>query len=551
MTSQGLSAGSTSFLDPEALQRALKIRNQARAILSSRQESKSRLQEIADNAAAVRERCKTFHGFIRESWHVTEPGVTFHDNWHLGAIADHLEAVHRGEIQRLMVNLPPGMMKSSTVSVDLGPWEWTTKPWLRYFTTSYEAGYAARDSRKHRDLVESEWYQALWPEIQLTTRDATDFANTFKGARKAVPFSRLTAGRGNRLIIDDPHSTETAESDAERLKTTRMFRESATSRLNDPERDTIIVMMHRLHPDDICGVIEQLGLPYVKLILPMEYVRSVTIKTPWFTDPRTEEGELLHPARIGREKAEALKVESGEHAWATQYQQLGQARDGSFFFNRFNLLEEYVTPSNIPGEFIKQRKPLPMPKQVDTTFFVMDTASKPGKKRDGTGVIHYGFTMYPEQRLYLLDYDLIQMQADLLITWIPGVLKRNTELANLCSSRAGSMGGWVEDKDSGVALIQASQRAGLPIKPITGDITARGKDGRAVSASGYVYRGLTRVVEPAWDKVIAYKGIIKNHMVEQITTFRMGFGTPTDEDELFDCYTYGVLLAFGDKDAKA
>src|SRR5262249_31655898 len=158
-------------------------------------------------------------------------------------------------------------------------WEWTFAPGQRFFTTSYTETYARRDSRKTRDLILSEWYRTLWPSIVLERDNETDFENTMKGYRKAVPFASLTAGRGNRLIIDDPHSTEQAESDADRERATRMFRESATSRLNDPERDCIIIIMHRLHPEDLCGVIETLDLPYTKLVLPMEFVKSTTIET--------------------------------------------------------------------------------------------------------------------------------------------------------------------------------------------------------------------------------------------------------------------------------
>ena len=92
-------------------------------------------------------------------------------------------------------------------------WEWgpAGKPGLRYLTTSYKEAYARRDSRKHRDLVQSEWYRTLWPHVVLERDNEVDFENTFKGARRAVPFRSLTAGRGNRLVIDDPHSTEQVE----------------------------------------------------------------------------------------------------------------------------------------------------------------------------------------------------------------------------------------------------------------------------------------------------------------------------------------------------
>jgi len=523
------------------LQALSQLRQSIELEQAKRKESLDRLQEITDNAAVVRERCYTFSGFVKEAWHVIEPGTPYLHNWHVDAIGEHLQAIHDEEIQRFLCNMPPGMMKSTTVSVMFGAWEWTKKPWLRYFTTSYEAGYAERDSRKHRDLVLSEWYQALWPGVKLIRHDASDFENTMKGGRKAVPFSRLTAGRGNRLIIDDPHSTEMVESPAELEKTTRMFRESATSRLNDQKLDALMIMMHRLHPKDLCGVIEELGLPYVKLILPMEYVRSTTVSTKWFTDPRTKEGELLHPERIGPEEASKLKITSGEHAWATQYQQMARAREGAFFFNRANILRQV-------GE---ELQPVPMPTRCDGVLAIMDTATKTGKKRDGTGTGWFALSMHPKPQGFVLDWDLRQVEADLLIGWLPSVMARGEELARRCGARNGFLGALIEDKDSGQILLQQAQRSKLRATPIAGAMTAMGKEGRAVSCSGYVSNNMMLMTDEAFEKTQVYKGRSANHFFTQVTEFRVGHGTPLDEDELFDIFCYANLLMFGQaKDAK-
>lgn len=146
-----------------------------------------------------------------------------------------------------------------------------------------------------------------------------------------MPFASLTAGRGNRVVIDDPHSTENVESDTERERAIRIFRESATSRLNDPVTDAILVIMHRLHPRDVCGAIDAFGLDYVKLVLPMEYDPAIVVPSRFFTDPRTQKGELLCPERIPRETVEKNKIELGSHAFATQFQQQPRAREGGMF----------------------------------------------------------------------------------------------------------------------------------------------------------------------------------------------------------------------------
>lgn len=219
---------------------------------------------------------------------------------------------------------------------------------LRYLTTSYTETYARRDSRKQRDLVLSEWYQQRWP-IQLVRDGEVDFENSFKGYRKAMPFTSLTAGRGNRIVIDDPHSTEQVESDTERERAVRVFRESVTSRLNDPIRDAILVMMHRLHTQDVCGEIERLGLNYVKVVIPMEYDPKTVVYTRFYKDPRVYEGELLCPERLPRETIEQNKIELGSHAFATQYQQQPSAREGGLFKRHWFKIVDAV-----PAEAIRK-----------------------------------------------------------------------------------------------------------------------------------------------------------------------------------------------------
>lgn len=511
-----------------------------RAELARRESARKERDDLANRLDEIRENCKTFHGFMRESWHVLEPTTQFKDNWHLGAICDHLEAVHRKDITGLLVvNQPPGTMKSLTVSVLFNAWEWGPggSPGLRYLTASYREDLTIRDSRKSRNLIKSEWYQTLWPNVKLIRSGDSEFENNYFGRRKAIPFMSLTGDRGNRVIIDDPHSLKQAESEVERPGTVQLFREMVPSRINDPLTDVIVVMMQRVHPEDICGTIEELNLPAVKLILPMEYVRSLSVKTPWFEDPRTEEGELLHPDRYPRDKVEKDKITFGAHAYDTQYQQQPRARDGSYYFSKANILVEQPDKTFAPVQGTPR---------VDAVYAVIDSASKVGAKRDGTGVMYFGFIQYPKKMLYVLDWDLQQMNAAVLEVWLPNVLKRCEELAVIHRARAGSQGAKIEDKDSGIVLLQKATEKRLLASAIPSAFTALGKEGRAVSVSGYVYNGLVKFTQAAYDKVVVYKGRSKNHAVDQITTFRMGHGTPLDEDELFDCFCYGAGLAYGD-----
>jgi predicted phage terminase large subunit-like protein len=295
--------------------------------------------DLERNSEAIRGRCVSLHGFIKEAWRVLEPKAKFVDNWHIRLICEHLEAITFGRLldlglsNRLLINVPPGSMKSLLVSVMWQAWEWGPCGLrsMRYLSTAYNDGPVNRDTRKTRNLIASEWYQSLWPEVVLTRKGETSFENSDTGNREGVAFGSLTSQRGDRLIIDDPHSTETAESDAERNATTRKFREGALNRLNDQKRSAIVVIMQRLHEVDLSGVIKSLGMDFTHVMLPMEFEAERKCVTPIGEDPRTEDGDLLDPVRMPRDELDKLKRGMTQYAIAGQYQQRPSPREGGLF----------------------------------------------------------------------------------------------------------------------------------------------------------------------------------------------------------------------------
>ncbi len=304
-----------------------------RAERARREQARAR-ERLARDIEGIRQRCTTLAGFIREAWPVLEPSQPYVHGWHIDVLCEHLEAVTDGLITRLLINIPPGTMKSLVSSVFWPAWEWGPRglSGMRYLTTSYAEKFVKRDTRRMRDLVQSEWYQSLWPEIELKRAGEMSFENTRMGNREGVPFGSLTGGRGDRVIIDDPHSTETAESPAERATTTRIFRESVPTRLNNPASSAIIVIMQRLHEDDVSGQIVKLGLGYEHLMLPMEFEPERRSRTSiGFSDPRAAEGDLLFPERFPRSVVERDKKILGSYAAAGQLQQRPAPREGGMF----------------------------------------------------------------------------------------------------------------------------------------------------------------------------------------------------------------------------
>ena len=314
-------------------------------------------EEVERNADAIRARCTSLYGFIKEAWHVLEPVKVFVGNWHLQAICEHLEAITYGRFlamglpNYILMNVPPGTMKSLSVSVMWQAWEWgpAGMPETRYLATSYNDGPSTRDSRKCRDLILSEWYQSLWPEVVLKRAGETSFENTRTGFREGSAFKSLTSKRADRLIIDDPHSTETAESDLERDATTRKFREGALNRLNDQATSAIVVIMQRLHSKDVSGVILEQNMGFIHLCLPMRFEPKRRCSTPLgFTDPRKNDGELLDPVRFPAAVVDKLESDMGSYAFTGQYQQSPTKREGNMF-KRDWFADKIIRPEAVPA----------------------------------------------------------------------------------------------------------------------------------------------------------------------------------------------------------
>lgn len=264
--------------------------------------------------------------FIRQAWPVIEPGVEFRDNWHLHAMADHLEALTHGEIDNLILNIPPGCMKSLLTSVAWPVWEWLGNPSLRYMCASYGSDLSIRDTLKTRDILLSEWFQSNWPDIRIKPGEdqKTKYALINGGWRMATSTGgRATGEHPDRKIVDDPHNAKQAESDAERQMALDWFDRTLSTRGESRGAKTIVVMQ-RLHENDLTGHIlekmQDLG-NYELLCLPMEFEGDRRVTSIGWSDPRREVGDLLWPEMFNEKSVHKLRVTLGEYGAAGQLQQ--------------------------------------------------------------------------------------------------------------------------------------------------------------------------------------------------------------------------------------
>ena len=275
--------------------------------------------------------------FIKLGWHVLEPKRKFVPGWHIKAICEHLEAISDGEIIRLLINIPPGTMKSLSTNVFWPAWEWGPRnyPEIRYVSSSYSEALTIRDNRRCRNLIRSNWYQRLWGKRFQLVGDQNAkvrYDNDHYGFKIATSVGGLGTGeRGDRFIIDDPHNVIEGESDAKRGAVLLWFNESVTTRVNDPETSAIVVIMQRVHDKDVSGDIISRELGYTHLCLPMEYEPESRCKTYFFRDPRKKEGDLLWPERMPIQVVERDKRVMGTYAVAAQFQQRPAPRGGGMF----------------------------------------------------------------------------------------------------------------------------------------------------------------------------------------------------------------------------
>ena len=271
--------------------------------------------------------------FTTKFWPVLEPGRTLVSGWPTGAIAEHLEAVTRGEIRKLLITVPPGSMKSLLTRAFWPAWSWIAQPSLRYIGASYAEALAARDNRRAKMIVESPLYQRLFPHVRLSDDQAqkVNFANTATGSMMATSVrGRATGERGDVFVIDDPHNILEAESDAIRGETLQWFREVVPSRVNDLDRSAFVTIMQRVHHEDVAAAALEQG--YDHLLIPMHYdpPRARTTAIGW-QDPRTEPGELMWPARFSARAVAELETTLGIYAASAQLEQRPTPREGGLF----------------------------------------------------------------------------------------------------------------------------------------------------------------------------------------------------------------------------
>jgi hypothetical protein len=255
---------------------------------------------------------------------------------------------------------------------------------------------------------------------------------------------------------------------------------------------------------------------------------ATTMDNP--TLPKRSLSESLEEWGLRREQfIAALKADNDPLVYAQEYLAEFVDWSGVAFFSQENLLEN--------------GQPVPYPRACELVFAVIDTASKTGTNNDATAVTFFAKGLPKSHPLLILDWDIVQIEGATLETWLPTVFEKLEQLSRRCRAIYGSAGVWIEDKNSGTILLQQSLRRQWRASAIESKLTAMGKDERAISVSGYVYRGQVKYTDEAFHKTVIYKGKARNHLVEQVETFRVGDKDSKREDDLLDTFCYGIAIS--------
>lgn len=310
---------------------------------------------------------ENFKTFLRQAFATVNPGVEYLHNWHIDLIADYLRACEKGEIKRLIINIPPRYLKSLIVNVAWPAWLLGHDPARRIISASYSNGLSVKHSLDCRLLITQPWYQKLFPKTKLTNdqNEKDKFITTKRGFRLATSTGgTLTGEGGNFLILDDPNNPAHVMSKTVRDETLRWYEQVFSTRLDDRNKGVIVIIMQRLHPEDLTGhLLEKQGVWEV-LKLPAildSNSKLVTgnLKNSSYQLPVTTCDQPLHPTRQSLEELNRTKAEMGSFAFAAQYMQnplaveSGMIKQGWIQYYDASMLvflDARVTPPQLAGE---------------------------------------------------------------------------------------------------------------------------------------------------------------------------------------------------------
>lgn len=322
--------------------------------------------------------------FTEEVVNTVSPNANYQHNWHIDLIAEYLLACQRGEIKRLIINIPPRHLKSISVNVAFPAWLLGHNPAEQIMCASYSQDLSIKHALDCRLVMQQKWYQDLFPATQIVEDQNTKrkFITTARGHRIATSVGGTATGEGAQyLIVDDPVSAQQAESTAFRENANVWFDQTFSTRLNDKKTGCIIVIMQRLHEEDLTGHLLAKG-GWEHLSLPMIAEKDETLSKGYQSIER-KTGDILHPERIDKDEIDRIKNEVGSYAFSGQYQQRPSPEGGGEFRTEWLMYYDTLTPGSL------------------NHYIFVDPANSKNKDSDYTAMVVIGAG--GDGNLYLVD----------------------------------------------------------------------------------------------------------------------------------------------------
>jgi predicted phage terminase large subunit-like protein len=309
-----------------------------------------------------------FASFCGKCFHTLSPGSPYVDNWHIRALAYHLERVRSGRIRRLIVNMPPRSLKSIVSSVAYPAFVLGHDPSKRIIVASYGTDLATKHANDFRAILNSDWYKSIFGNMHVsrTKNTETEVLTTLHGYRLATSVDGTLTGRGGDIIIvDDPLKPIDALSESRRTRANDWFFNTLLSRLDDKRSGAIVVVMQRLHIDDLTGALLRGTDDWVMLNLPAIAEVDQFVPIGPGKVHRRRAGDVLHPGREPRATLDSIRAQLGSDTFAAQYQQCPVPPGGAM----------------IKKVWVRRYGP-PPPAEASRVFQSWDTASKEGAQND-------------------------------------------------------------------------------------------------------------------------------------------------------------------------
>lgn len=272
--------------------------------------------------------------FVKDAWPIIEPANPLQDEYYIDYMCEYLELVTKGEILKLLFNLPPREGKSNIVTISWPAWSWIMKPFLRFLTCSYSSSLAVKHAVMRRNIITSSWYQKNWGDTVRLAPDQNqkqEYENTARGFMLATSVDGTITGKGGDVIIeDDLINPLEAESDAERNRAISVHQSVLSSRLDNPMTGARVIVEQRTHAHDLTAHVEEHEDGWTIVRLPLLCERKTTIVFP-ITGRRVVRvpGDSLSPRRHGPKEIADFKKSMGPRTFTAQCQQNPTAEIGN------------------------------------------------------------------------------------------------------------------------------------------------------------------------------------------------------------------------------